>query len=161
MEQGDPKNLVQAESSPKTKEKKKSLCRMLMNKKTRVGCLEVPYREGQTGEKDSKVDHSIHASNTSTKLSLCCAMTERSATPPRSLTAERLSPTELGSPGSTTKPSIDSSNGNCRHELAVHAEQGGMSPLLRRQFCPDCCNKRNGRNGQQSRNSACNEGNAT
>lgn len=79
------------EVSPKSKQKKKSLCRMLMNKKTKVGCLE-SYKDGDSN-KNSKIENSQHGSQTSTKLSLCCAMTERSRTPPQSLTVSRLSPT--------------------------------------------------------------------
>ncbi|XP_077263463.1 inositol-3-phosphate synthase isoform X3 [Temnothorax americanus] len=82
------------EVSPKSKQKKKSLCRMLMNKKTKVGCLESSYRDGDSN-KNSKIENSQHGSQTSTKLSLCCAMTERSRTPPQSLTVSRLSPTTL------------------------------------------------------------------
>lgn len=79
------------EVSPKSKQKKKSLCRMLMNKKTKVGCLESSYNGDSN--RNSKIENSHHGSQTSTKLSLCCAMTERSRTPPQSLTVSRLSPT--------------------------------------------------------------------
>lgn len=82
------------EVSPKSKQKKKSLCRILMNKKTKVGCLEASYKDGDSN-KNSKIENSQHGSQTSTKLSLCCAMTERSRTPPQSLTVSRLSPTTL------------------------------------------------------------------
>lgn len=80
------------EVSPKSKQKKKSLCRMLMNKKTKVGCLESSHKDGDSN-RNSKIENSQHGSQTSTKLSLCCAMTERSRTPPQSLTVSRLSPT--------------------------------------------------------------------
>ncbi|XP_018392947.1 PREDICTED: 72 kDa inositol polyphosphate 5-phosphatase [Cyphomyrmex costatus] len=83
-----------AEVSPKSKQKKKSLCRMLMNKKTKVGCLESSYKDGDSN-RNSKIESSQHGSQTSTKLSLCCAMTERSRTPPQSLTISRLSPMTL------------------------------------------------------------------
>ncbi|XP_012531148.1 inositol polyphosphate 5-phosphatase E isoform X2 [Monomorium pharaonis] len=81
------------EVSPKSKQKKKSLCRMLMNKKTKVGCLESSYNRDGDSHRNSKLESSQYGSQTSTKLSLCCAMTERSRTPPQSLTVSRLSPT--------------------------------------------------------------------
>lgn len=84
-------SIAKADISPKSKQKKKSLCQMLMNKKTKVGCLEASQRDGEH-HRNSKMENS-HSSTTSTKLSLCCAMTERSRTPPQSLTVSRLSPT--------------------------------------------------------------------
>ncbi|XP_033212806.1 inositol polyphosphate 5-phosphatase E isoform X2 [Belonocnema kinseyi] len=84
-------SIAKAEISPKSKQKKKSLCQMLMNKKTKVGCFEASQRDGDH-HRNSKTENS-HSSTTSTKLSLCCAMTERSRTPPQSLTVSRLSPT--------------------------------------------------------------------
>lgn len=96
MEQNEGNNVSgvsnKVEVSPKSKQKKKSLCRMLMNKKTKVGCLESSYKDGNSN-RNSKLENSQHGSQTSTKLSLCCAMTERSRTPPQSLTVSRLSPT--------------------------------------------------------------------
>ncbi|XP_048509141.1 inositol polyphosphate 5-phosphatase E isoform X4 [Athalia rosae] len=89
---------ISTEISPKSKQKKKSLCRMLMKKKTRVGCLEAVYKDrGGEGDskQNSKMELSHHGSHTSTKLSLCCAMTESSRTPPQSLTISQLSPATL------------------------------------------------------------------
>lgn len=127
---GSAPSKIGIEISPKSKQKKKSLCRMLMNKKTRVGCLEVGYRErGASGEgdsnKNSKTELSHHGSNTSTKLSLCCAMTERSRTPPQSLTVSRLSPATL-SCGSVKSESAYSAV-NCRAEAVV--EKTKSSPV--------------------------------
>lgn len=149
----DPNDVAPADASPKTKQKKKSLCRMLMNKKTRVGCLEVSYRDGDS--KNSKIENSQHGSHTSTKLSLCCAMTERSRTPPQSLTVSRLSPTTASC--TSGKSELASSNGNCRHEAAVENERG-MSPLLRRQFCADCTERRVEVDVAKESRSVCTEG---
>ena len=157
MEHRDPNDVSLAEISPKTKQKKKSLCRLLMNKKTRVGCLEVPYRDGESNKSGKIHENSHHGSHTSTKLSLCCAMTERSRTPPQSLTVSRLSPT-TGSCVSG-KSELGSSNGNCRHEVAVEKEKG-MSPLLRRQYCSDCSERQGNSAGAREpcRTAVCNEG---
>ncbi|XP_070524211.1 inositol polyphosphate 5-phosphatase E isoform X3 [Cardiocondyla obscurior] len=110
------------EVSPKSKQKKKSLCRMLMNKKTKVGCLESSYRD-EDSNKNSKIENSHHGSQTSTKLSLCCAMTERSRTPPQSLTVSRLSPTTLSR--TSVKSEIASINEDRQTDVLVEKE--GMS----------------------------------
>ncbi|XP_024889525.1 inositol polyphosphate 5-phosphatase E isoform X2 [Temnothorax curvispinosus] len=107
------------EVSPKSKQKKKSLCRMLMNKKTKVGCLESSYRDGDSN-KNSKIENSQHGSQTSTKLSLCCAMTERSRTPPQSLTVSRLSPTTLSR--TSVKSEIASINEDRQTDVLVERE---------------------------------------
>ncbi|XP_046470067.1 inositol polyphosphate 5-phosphatase E isoform X2 [Neodiprion pinetum] len=117
--QSNPPN-ISTEISPKSKQKKKSLCRMLMNKKTRVGCLEVSYRDkGGEGDsnKNSKTELSHHGSHTSTKLSLCCAMTERSRTPPQSLTVSRLSPATLSC--ASVKSELAYTAANCQVEAFV------------------------------------------
>lgn len=106
------------EVSPKSKQKKKSLCRMLMNKKTKVGCLE-SYKDGDSN-KNSKIENSQHGSQTSTKLSLCCAMTERSRTPPQSLTVSRLSPTTLSR--TSVKSEIASINEDRQTDVLVEQE---------------------------------------
>ncbi|XP_044021007.1 inositol polyphosphate 5-phosphatase E isoform X2 [Aphidius gifuensis] len=101
-----------AAASPRLKQKKKSLCQILMHKKTRVGCMETSYHDNESN-KNIKIDNS-QSSNTSTKLSLCCAMTERSRTPTQSLTS-KLSPT-------FSRRSIKSStniNGNFRANVIV------------------------------------------
>lgn len=99
------------EVSPKSKQKKKSLCQLLLHKKTKVGCLE---RDGSSN-KISRADNSQHSSHTSTKLSLCCAMTERSRTPPQSLTASRLSPMTLSR--TSVKSEVASNNDNCQVQM--------------------------------------------
>ncbi|XP_076762716.1 uncharacterized protein LOC143430370 [Xylocopa sonorina] len=111
---------VKPDISPKSKQKKKSLCRMLMNKKTKVGCLETSYKDGDSN-KNSKMENSQHGSHTSTKLSLCCAMTERSRTPPQSLTVSRLSPTTLSH--TSVKSEVASANGNCLTDVMVQKEE--------------------------------------
>lgn len=118
-EENDTSNAAKADISPKSKQKKKSLCRMLMNKKTKVGCLETSYKDGNS--KNSKLENSQHGSHTSTKLSLCCAMTERSRTPPQSLTVSRLSPTTLSR--TSVKSEIASVNGNCQTDALVEKEE--------------------------------------
>ncbi|XP_006562466.1 inositol polyphosphate 5-phosphatase E isoform X2 [Apis mellifera] len=105
--------------SPKSKQKKKSLCRMLMNKKTKVGCLETSYKDSNSN-KNSKLENSQHGSHT-TKLSLCCAMTERSRTPPQSLTISRLSPTTLSH--TSVKSEVASANGNCQTNAMIEKEE--------------------------------------
>lgn len=118
------------ETSPKSKQKKKSLCRMLMNKKTRVGCLEVSYRDRGSGEgdsnKNSKTQLSHYGSNTSTKLSLCCAMTERSRTPPQSLTVSRLSPATL-SCASVKSELAYAANSNCQVQAYVEKTRNSIA----------------------------------
>ncbi|XP_011691100.1 PREDICTED: 72 kDa inositol polyphosphate 5-phosphatase isoform X2 [Wasmannia auropunctata] len=111
------------EVSPKSKQKKKSLCRMLMNKKTKVGCLESSYKDGDSN-KNSKIENSQHGSQTSTKLSLCCAMTERSRTPPQSLTVSRLSPMTLSR--TSVKSEIASINEDQDRQTDVLVEQEEM-----------------------------------
>ncbi|KAK9305873.1 hypothetical protein QLX08_003246 [Tetragonisca angustula] len=111
---------AKADISPKSKQKKKSLCRMLMNKKTKVGCLETSYKDGDSN-KNSKLENSQHGSHTSTKLSLCCAMTERSRTPPQSLTVSRLSPTTLSH--TSVKSEVASANGNCQTDVMIEKEE--------------------------------------
>lgn len=106
--------------SPKSKQKKKSLCRMLMNKKTKVGCLEPSYKD-EDSNKNSKTDSSQHGSQTSTKLSLCCAMTERSRTPPQSLTVSRLSPTTLSH--TSVRSEVASVNGDYQANILVKKEE--------------------------------------
>ncbi|XP_015172949.1 PREDICTED: 72 kDa inositol polyphosphate 5-phosphatase isoform X5 [Polistes dominula] len=113
-------NAAKADISPKSKQKKKSLCQMLMNKKTRVGCLETSYKDSDSN-KNSKADNSQHESHTSTKLSLCCAMTERSRTPPQSLTASRLSPTTLSR--TSVKSEVASINGKCLTDVIVEKQE--------------------------------------
>ncbi|XP_014615960.1 PREDICTED: 72 kDa inositol polyphosphate 5-phosphatase isoform X4 [Polistes canadensis] len=113
-------NATKADISPKSKQKKKSLCQMLMNKKTRVGCLETSYKDSDSN-KNSKADNSQHESHTSTKLSLCCAMTERSRTPPQSLTASRLSPTTLSR--TSVKSEVASINGKCLTDVLVEKQE--------------------------------------
>ncbi|XP_076659726.1 inositol-3-phosphate synthase isoform X2 [Halictus rubicundus] len=112
-------NTARADISPKSKQKKKSLCHMLMNKKTKVGCLETSYKDSNS-KKNSKTENSQHGSHTSTKLSLCCAITERSRTPPESLTASRLSPTTLSR--ASVKSEVASVNGNCQPDVLVDKE---------------------------------------
>ncbi|XP_011643025.1 inositol polyphosphate 5-phosphatase E isoform X2 [Pogonomyrmex barbatus] len=120
MEQSDGNDVSKVEVSPKSKQKKKSLCRMLMNKKTKVGCLESSFRDGDSN-KNSKIENSQHGSQTSTKLSLCCAMTERSRTPPQSLTVSRLSPTTLSR--TSVKSEIASINGDHQADVLVEKEE--------------------------------------
>lgn len=122
MEQCEETNVsnAKADISPKSKQKKKSLCRMLMNKKTKVGCLETSYKDGDSN-KNSKLENSQHGSHTSTKLSLCCAMTERSRTPPQSLTVSRLSPTTLSH--TSVKSEVASANGNCQTDVMIEKEE--------------------------------------
>ncbi|XP_076243403.1 inositol-3-phosphate synthase isoform X2 [Calliopsis andreniformis] len=115
---------AKADISPKSKQKKKSLCRMLMNKKTKVGCLEASCKSSNSN-KNSKVENSQHGSHTSTKLSLCCAMTERSRTPPQSLTVSRLSPTTLSR--TSVKSEVASVNGNCQTDVLVEKEEAHAS----------------------------------
>ncbi|XP_043593107.1 inositol polyphosphate 5-phosphatase E isoform X4 [Bombus pyrosoma] len=121
-EEADVSNVTntKADISPKSKQKKKSLCRMLMNKKTKVGCLETSYKDGDSN-KNSKLENSQHGSHTSTKLSLCCAMTERSRTPPQSLTVSRLSPTTLSH--TSVKSEVASANGNCQTDVTIEKEE--------------------------------------
>lgn len=113
-------NVVKVDVSPKLKQKKKSLCHMLMNKKTKVGCLEQSY-ENENSNKNSKIDSSQHGSQTSTKLSLCCAMTERSRTPPQSLTVSRLSPTTLSH--TSVKSEVASVNGDCQTNVLLKKKE--------------------------------------
>lgn len=113
-------NVAKIDISPKSKQKKKSLCRMLMNKKTKVGCLEQSYKN-EDSNKNSKIDSSQHGSQTSTKLSLCCAMTERSRTPPQSLTVSRLSPTTLSC--TSVKSEVASMNGDCQTNVQLRKEE--------------------------------------
>lgn len=113
-------NAAKIDVSPKLKQKKKSLCRILMNKKTKVGCLEPSYRDDDSN-KNSKLDNSQHGSQTSTKLSLCCAMTERSRTPPQSLTVSRFSPTTLSC--ASVKSEVASTNGDCQANILVKKEE--------------------------------------
>ncbi|XP_029671904.1 inositol polyphosphate 5-phosphatase E isoform X2 [Formica exsecta] len=113
-------NIAKVDVSPKSKQKKKSLCRILMNKKTKVGCLESSYKDGDSN-KNSKIENSQHGSQTSTKLSLCCAMTERSRTPPQSLTVSRLSPTTLSR--TSVKSEVASINGNRQTDVLVEKEE--------------------------------------
>ncbi|XP_011337674.2 inositol polyphosphate 5-phosphatase E isoform X3 [Ooceraea biroi] len=113
-------NNAKVDVSPKSKQKKKSLCRMLMNKKTKVGCLEPSYKDGDSN-KNFKIENSQHGSQTSTKLSLCCAMTERSRTPPQSLTVSRLSPTTLSR--TSVKSEVASVNGDCQADVLVEKEE--------------------------------------
>ncbi|XP_029053619.1 inositol polyphosphate 5-phosphatase E isoform X2 [Osmia bicornis bicornis] len=113
-------NVTKANISPKSKQKKKSLCRMLLNKKTKVGCLETSYKDGDSN-KNSKMENSQYGSHTSTKLSLCCAMTERSRTPPQSLTISRLSPTTLSR--TSVKSEVASINGNSQMDITVEKEE--------------------------------------
>lgn len=112
-------NIAKVDVSPKSKQKKKSLCRMLMNKKTKVGCLEPLYKDGDSN-KNSKIENSQHGSQTSTKLSLCCAMTERSRTPPQSLTVSRLSPTLSRT---SVKSEVASINGDRQTDVLVEKEE--------------------------------------
>ncbi|EFN60412.1 72 kDa inositol polyphosphate 5-phosphatase [Camponotus floridanus] len=113
-------NIAKVDVSPKSKQKKKSLCRILMNKKTKVGCLESSYKDGDSN-KNSKIENSQHGSQTSTKLSLCCAMTERSRTPPQSLTVSRLSPTTLSR--TSVKSEVASINGDRQTDVLVEKEE--------------------------------------
>lgn len=113
-------NIAKVDVSPKSKQKKKSLCRILMNKKTKVGCLESSYKDGDSN-KNSKIENSQHGSQTSTKLSLCCAMTERSRTPPQSLTVSRLSPMTLSR--TSVKSEVASINGNRQTDVLVEKEE--------------------------------------
>lgn len=108
------------EISPKSKQKKKSLCCMLMNKKTKVGCLEASYKD-EDSNKNSKIENSQHGSQTSTKLSLCCAMTERSRTPPQNLTVGRFSPTTLSR--TSVKSEIASINEDHQTDVLVEKEE--------------------------------------
>ncbi|EFN78738.1 inositol polyphosphate 5-phosphatase E isoform X3 [Harpegnathos saltator] len=113
-------NIAKVDISPKSKQKKKSLCRILMNKKTKVGCLEPSYKD-EDSNKNTKIDSSQHGSHTSTKLSLCCAMTERSRTPPQSLTVSRISPTTLSR--TSVKSEVASVNGECQTNVLVKKEE--------------------------------------
>jgi len=117
-------NNAKVDVSPKSKQKKKSLCRMLMNKKTKVGCLEPSYKD-RDSNKNFKVENSQHGSQTSTKLSLCCAMTERSRTPPQSSTVSRLSPTTLSR--TSVKSEVASINGNCQADVQIEKEETFLS----------------------------------
>jgi len=117
-------NNAKVDVSPKSKQKKKSLCRMLMNKKTKVGCLEPSYKD-RDSNKNFKVENSQHGSQTSTKLSLCCAMTERSRTPPQSLTVSRLSPTTLSH--TSVKSEVASINGDCQTDVQIEKEETFVS----------------------------------
>ncbi|XP_072748416.1 inositol polyphosphate 5-phosphatase E isoform X3 [Anoplolepis gracilipes] len=112
-------NIAKVDVSPKSKQKKKSLCRILMNKKTKVGCLESSYKD-EDSNKNSKLENSQHGSQTSTKLSLCCAMTERSRTPPQSLTVSRLSPTLSRT---SVKSEVASINGDNQTDVLVEKEE--------------------------------------
>ncbi|CAK9828153.1 Inositol polyphosphate 5-phosphatase E [Anthophora retusa] len=111
---------AKADISPKSKQKKKSLCHLLMNKKTKIGCLETTYKDGDSN-KNLKMENSQHGSHTSTKFSLCCAMTERSRTPPQSLTVSRLSPTTLSC--ASVKSEVASGNGNCQTDVIIEKEE--------------------------------------
>nr|XP_012152163.1 PREDICTED: uncharacterized protein LOC100880474 isoform X1 [Megachile rotundata] len=113
-------NVTKTNISPKSKQKKKSLCRMLLNKKTKVGCLETSYKDNDSN-KNSKMENSQYGSHTSTKLSLCCAMTERSRTPPQSLTVSRLSPTTLSR--TSVKSEVASVNGNSQMDIMIEKEE--------------------------------------
>nr|CAD7393359.1 unnamed protein product [Timema cristinae] len=110
MEKGDDE---QGSCSNKTKHKKKSLCRILMQRRTKVGCLSTDSEEFTLNDNVSSVDKQINKTDkltessegqnvtqfrkenqksihdqdrspsmkeirNSTKLSLCCAMTESS-----------------------------------------------------------------------------------
>ncbi|XP_029170252.1 inositol polyphosphate 5-phosphatase E isoform X2 [Nylanderia fulva] len=119
-------NIAKVNVSPKSKQKKKSLCRMLMNKKTKVGCLEPLYKDGDSN-KNSKIENSQHGSQTSTKLSLCCAMTERSRTPPQSLTVSRLSPTLSRTSVKSEVASINNSNDHQTEVLVEKEEMHGAN----------------------------------
>lgn len=81
------------EEGKSKQQKKKSLCRLLLNKKTRVGCLD-PNRPDGDSNGNLQRDDSQHSSQVSTKLSLCCAMTARNRTPrtPRSVSASTIGP---------------------------------------------------------------------
>ncbi|XP_034946460.1 inositol polyphosphate 5-phosphatase E isoform X2 [Chelonus insularis] len=125
MEQNDSNDIVKADISPRSRQKKKSLCQLLMHKKTRVGCLEVSYKNSEP-QKHSKIETSQHSS-TSTKLSLCCAMTERSRTPPQSLSVSRLSST---SSYNSVKSEITSVNGNCKNNATIDTKSGEISSEL-------------------------------
>lgn len=118
-EGNDVSGVSKVDVSPKSKQKKKSLCRMLMNKKTKVGCLESSYRDGDSN-RNSKLENSQYGSQTSTKLSLCCAMTERSRTPPQSLTVSRLSPTLSRT---SVKSEVASVNGDCQTDVLVEKDE--------------------------------------
>ncbi|KAK0168539.1 hypothetical protein PV327_002325 [Microctonus hyperodae] len=139
MEQaGDQNDNSKGNSSPKSKQKKKSLCQMLMHKKTRVGCMEVSYNRDSDTNKNSRFDNSQHSSHTSTKLSLCCAMTERSRTPPQSLTTSRLSPTLSRT---SVKSEIASLNGNGKTNAIIEKDEI-ISPLMQNRCCQECGLKR-------------------
>lgn len=151
MENGNENN-TREDNSPKTKQKKKSLCQILMNKKTKVGCLEGSQKDGEQ-QRGSKMDNSHHSSNTSTKLSLCCAMTERSRTPPQSLTVSRLSPT-------LSRTSMKSEVVLHEEEYQIEAvvENGASSKAISTPVNSECFTRRNKPILTNDRHSACIEG---
>ena len=147
-------SIAKVDISPKSKQKKKSLCQMLMNKKTKVGCLESSQRDGVHHHKNSKMENSQHSSNTSTKLSLCCAMTERSRTPPQSLTVSRLSPT-LSRTSMKSEVVLHDEN----YETVALVENGASGNAT---YLPinnlECCARRNKIVMSKDRQSICGEG---
>ena len=83
-------------SPTKTKSKKKSLCRLLMHKKTKVGCLsndpsvnseddhskcssspfQSPLKKTSSSSHSSSTNNHSNLDARNTKISLCCAVTE-------------------------------------------------------------------------------------
>ncbi|XP_063971851.1 inositol polyphosphate 5-phosphatase E isoform X2 [Diachasmimorpha longicaudata] len=154
MEHSDPGGVSKTEISPRLKQKKKSLCQILMNKKTRVGCMEVSYKDSESHD-TSKIENS-QASHTSTKLSLCCAMTERSRTPPQSMSATRLSPTLSRA---SVKSEIASINGNCRASAVIERnEQVPVVKMRSSKCCHECGVRRSNTTGKDHRKSAYTDG---
>lgn len=146
-------NGTMGDNSLKSKQKKKSLCQILMNKKTKVGCLEAS-KDGEQ-QRSSKMENSHHSSNTSTKLSLCCAMTERSRTPPQSLTVSRLSPT-LSRTSMKSEEIISVHEENNQTEALI--ENGASSKAISTPVNPECFTRRNKTILNKDRHSACIEG---
>ncbi|XP_020280485.1 72 kDa inositol polyphosphate 5-phosphatase isoform X2 [Pseudomyrmex gracilis] len=119
-EGGEISKVDPSKSKQKKSKQKKCLCHMLRNhKKTKVGCLEPSYKDGAQPNRNSKLENSQHESQTSTKLSLCCAMTER-RTPTQSLTVSRFSPTTLSR--ASVKSEVASVNGDCQTDAVVEKE---------------------------------------
>lgn len=161
MENCNENGTAKEENSLKSKQKKKSLCQILMNKKTKVGCLEASQKDSeqqqqqQQQQRSSKMENSHHSSNTSTKLSLCCAMTERSRTPPQSLTVSRLSPT-LSRTSMKSEEIVPLQEENYQTEALI--ENGASSRAISTPVNSECFTRRNKPILNKDRHSACIEG---
>lgn len=164
MENCNENGTAKEENSLKSKQKKKSLCQILMNKKTKVGCLEASQKDSeqqqqqQQQQRSSKMENSHHSSNTSTKLSLCCAMTERSRTPPQSLTVSRLSPT-LSRTSMKSEEIVPLQEENYQTEALI--ENGASSRAISTPVNSECFTRRNKPILNKDRHSACIEENSS